>query len=39
MSTAHKGSRLVLSGNSLPVDFTSAHFDYNNDETGYSLLI
>jgi hypothetical protein len=34
MSTAHKGSRLVLSGNSIPVDFTSAHFDYNNDETG-----
>jgi hypothetical protein len=34
MSNAHRGSRLVLSGNSLPVDFTSAHFDYNNDETG-----
>jgi hypothetical protein len=34
MSNAHFGSRLVLSGNVIPVGFADAHFDFNKDATG-----
>jgi hypothetical protein len=34
MSNAHQGSRLILKDQVIPVDYTSAHFDFNKDETG-----
>lgn len=34
MSNAHKGSRLLLSGNIIPVDFSTAHINFSNDATG-----
>lgn len=34
MSQAHRGSRLLLSGAVVPVDFSSAHFNYNLDTYG-----
>lgn len=34
MSYAHKGTRLMLSGNPITLDFNSAHFDFDNDDSG-----
>lgn len=34
MSNAHKGSRLILSGNAVEVDFNSIYLDYNFDTSG-----
>lgn len=34
MSNAHKGSRLQLKDEIIPVGFDSAHFDFNRDESG-----
>lgn len=34
MSIAHKGSRLVLSGNTVSVDFSTEYHDFNNDASG-----
>jgi hypothetical protein len=34
MSNAHQGSKLILKDQVIPVEFSSAHFDFNKDETG-----
>lgn len=34
MSSAHKGSRLLLSGNTIAVDFSTTYLNFNNDATG-----
>lgn len=41
MSNAHKGSKLIIKDQLVPVDFSSAHFDFNRDATGiqYGNLI
>jgi hypothetical protein len=41
VSNAHKGSKLILKDALIPVDFSSTHFDFNNDAIGiqYGNLI
>lgn len=34
MSNAHKGSSLILSGNAIPVEYSSAYLDFNYDPSG-----